>query len=83
MKAASPDPNDIQVASWNYKSLIAKSFDGNILKIKFINPNQVMKNKKLRFQVFLDWTRNVKKWVLHACFLHARSDAQVKLRAIK
>ena len=35
-----------QVAAWNYKSFIAKVFDGNTLKMEATNPIQIIKNKE-------------------------------------
>ena len=44
----------IQVAAWNYKSFIAKDFDGNTLKMKATSPIQVIKNKEQSFQLSPD-----------------------------
>ena len=38
--------SNIQVPAWNYKSFIAKAFDGNTLENKLTNPIQVIKNKE-------------------------------------
>ena len=52
----------------DYKSIIAKTFDGNKLKIKSACLTLVIMNKKHCFHLFLDQTRTL---VLHARFLRA------------
>ena len=62
-----------QVAAWNYKSLIPRTFDKNALKIKFASPIYVKKNKWTFFQVFFVRTRTL---VLRASFLCAGRGRQ-------
>ena len=47
--------NNIQIVVSNCKSLIAKTFDGNVLILIAASPSYVIKNKKQCFQLFLDW----------------------------
>ena len=49
----------IQVADWIYTSLIAKTFDGIILKMEAASPIKVIENKNLCFRLFLDLTRTL------------------------
>ena len=44
--------NNIQVAVWNYESLIAKTFDGNTLKMKAANSYLGNKEQKTMSIVF-------------------------------
>ena len=57
--------NNIQVAVWNCKSLIANTFDASTLKMKKASPIQVIKNKKCYFEWFFRQTRTL---FLRDCF---------------
>ena len=66
---------NIQVAAWNYKSFIAKAFDGNTLKMKTTNPIQVIKDKEESFQLFPDETCTL---VLHASLFACLIGLEIK-----
>ena len=56
----------------DYKSLIAKTFDGNTLKMKAVSAIQVKNNKMHCFLFYLDWTctqLGVLKEILHPCYV--------------
>ena len=52
----------------DHKSLIARTFDGNALTMKAKSLIQVIKNKKQRFQLYLDRMQTL---VLRGIFLRA------------
>ena len=64
----------------DYKSLIAKTFDGNTSKMKAGRVIQKIKSKNQCFQLCLDGACTL---ILSTHFLHARSSAQLKLCARK
>ena len=67
----------MQVAAWNYKSFIAKAFNGNTSKMKATNPVQVIKNKEYCFQLFSDQART---FVLHASPFRCLIGREIKTK---